>query len=281
MKKLVTWATVVMLLLTAVLTVNAADIRFTSRNCEISNGRLFSVPVGQQGDIALGSAIFDITYPSEGMEFRKVQANSNARLEYIDNGNGTIKLVYLVRNTNLSNAEPLFTLTFKAKSAGSYAVRYAVSGCVAVDESYPNVTECQAANVNIIARQGETTAPHNAPREGSSSGSPQQQNGGGNVAYADEQEEDIYTYDMAEEDAELQDATDASGNIKPATEPSTKGQADLGSGEESDSDPDFSILVPIICIGVSMVLMLIAGLLLGKHLFRRKNSKEQDDSERF
>lgn len=169
MKKVIILCIFIMITLGSILSVFAtSNIDFKLSDAECGTNRLVDLEIIASCNQNLTAATFEFTYDKSMFEFRNTKSNdtnANVKSNELDN---TVKTVYLCANgTDISEGKTIFTITFKAKKAGSGYIDFNVYECVDQDVEFIQVGTCTSAKITV---SGSSKNSENIDNNSSNSG---------------------------------------------------------------------------------------------------------------
>lgn len=129
---------------------SASNIDFKLKDAECSINRLVDIDIVADCNQNLTAAAFAFTYDNSMFEFRYAKTNNtNANLKSNELDN-TVKVVYLCSDgADISTGKTIFTITFKAKKAGTGYIDFSVYECVDQNIEFIQVGTCTSAKITV------------------------------------------------------------------------------------------------------------------------------------
>ena len=172
------------LLTLSLCTVHAAEtISFEAEAVTAQNGRKVTVDMLAQCDKKLSAASFVFDYDSSVLEFQGISAPGGTQTVFSEKGS-TVRVSYLnIDGADISAKAAIFSLEFKAVSAGSSEISYSVNDCVADDAQIISIGSCLSGQVTVSAAADKTQTENRnkkptepaAPATGQKATEPQKQ----------------------------------------------------------------------------------------------------------
>lgn len=141
-------------------------VSFITEDINCSKGRLFSVDVKASSADKLSAVIFTFTYDRNLMEYRSVSTASDSMVYAYDNGK-TLNVSYLCADGKEINKDTvIFTLKFKAVSAGKTDLSYTAEDCVSPSAQSIPIYKCTNGAVTVGADSVDVNDAQNSDSSG-------------------------------------------------------------------------------------------------------------------
>lgn len=149
MKRIISILISVLLILSSVLFVSAADsVSFALGSVDAENNRLVSVGVYADSDSPFSAAVFDFSFDKTILEFRGVDSDVNTTTKYNPTNDG-VRVVYLCTDEIAPSNRNIFKLDFKTLKEGRADVSFSVRDCADSGGEFLEVGSCSGAQINV------------------------------------------------------------------------------------------------------------------------------------
>lgn len=127
-------------------------VSFSAASCECAKKRSVAIDISAEGNGSLASAVFEISFDSKLLKFKKVSHDSDVLVEEKSDGD-SVKICFLCKNGKQLGSNPvLFTVNFVSLDYGSCEIGLSVDGCADTNAEFVKVRSCTTGRVDVISR---------------------------------------------------------------------------------------------------------------------------------
>lgn len=254
----------------------AVALRVSSAECSVN--RIVTVDVTLQSHAPLTAAYLEFAYNTKVLTFQKLNTVKDNITEYVSE-NGVVRTVCCMKKgCFLQKGDRLFSLRFKAHSAGSSDIKITLKESSDAQGNLLAAGELTGGTVTVNGSGSGTNNNDRAANGDNRTENNQQANGsrrtnrsGGQSGYASDESDD--------DNASDQDDENDNSDLSSVKQQKERARASF---DEAVAKKEFDAVVPLLIGGFGLIILLLLSFFLGQRIAKRKllaqpkNENEED-----